>query len=160
MHRLTAMLLGTLALFLAVACSSTPPVEWEQKQLGNDDVGILMRGVEHGPILVNCADLMTEPQIRVYISKSEAPPENMRVGVVDASTSVSGQDVPVEWEWTPSGGGVRALEENAISLTQKIFSEDADNFRLEFSDFPELSQDFPVPDLERALKDADMECFG
>ena len=154
-----------LILPLALACSSPPAVEWEQKQLGNEELGVLMKGIEHGPVLANCANMMTEPQIRVRLEKpvapSKTPSGEPELRVVDVTTTVDGQEIPLEWTTWSSANVLTSVRKNdALTLTQAMFSSGTESFHLEFHKFPELSQEFLAPDLERALEDADMECFG
>ncbi len=153
-----------LILPLAIACSS-PAVEWEEKQIDNDDIGIILKSVEYGPVAALCADMVTEPQLRVRLERpvapSNTPSGEPELRVVDVTATVDGQEMPLEWTtWSSANVLTRVRENDAITLTQAMFSTGTESFHLEFHKFPELSQEFQAPDLERALKDADMECFG
>ena len=153
-----------LVLTLALACSSPPAVEWEEKQIDNESLGTILKSVEHGPVAAHCANLLKEPQLTVRLSKpvapSATPSGEPELRVIDVSTTVNGKNIVVEWTtWSSANKLLNVRKKDASTLTQAIFSANVDSFHLEFHKFPELSQDFPVPDLERALEDADMECF-
>ena len=97
-----------------------------------------------------------EVKYKVVVNES-----GVRQGAVNASTSIGGMAIPVEWlTWTSRTDRIRLRESDAVQLVEEIQKVDAKGFRLELYDNPELSASYNVSNLTDAIAANEMTCFA
>ena len=81
-------------------------------------------------------------------------------GAVNATTSVDGVVIPLEWRtWATRVDRLRLREGDAVRLVREIRERNATEFELVLRDDPELSRTYDVSDLADAIAVNDMTCF-
>ena len=83
-----------------------------------------------------------------------------RQGAVNAVTTIAGVVTPAEWRtWTSRVDRIRLREDDAVRFIQEIDEHNANEFRLELQDDPDLSATYDVSNLLTAMAANEMSCF-
>ena len=81
-------------------------------------------------------------------------------GAVNASTSVDGVAIPLEWRtWASRADRIRLRDDQALRLVREIRERDATEFQLTLHDNQEMSKTYDVSDLIDAIAVNSMTCF-
>ena len=83
-----------------------------------------------------------------------------RQGAIDATTSVDGEAIPLEWRtWATRVDRIRLREDDAVRLVREIQERGTPEFELALHDDPELSRAYDVSILVEAMEANEMTCF-
>ena len=81
-------------------------------------------------------------------------------GAVNATTTIGGVDVPVEWRtWASRTDRIRLRAGDATRLVRELSERSVDAFKLDLLDNPELSSTYDVSNLLAAIAANGMNCF-
>ena len=169
--------------FLLLACSSqepavetdgSPPMTqeskvvegWKIEKYGNENQGIISV-VMHSIQIVCDYRLDSDPKADMNIEFPRPVTftliEDAELGYIheiNSKTSVNGNEVPTEWTgWLTYKERIGIKHDDAVLLVQTIIGADAESFRIELPDDPDLSQELPVSGLKGALAESGTTCF-
>ena len=83
-----------------------------------------------------------------------------RQGAINSVTTIAGVATSVEWRtWASRVDRIRLRGADAVRFVQEINEQNADEFRLELQDDPDLSATYDVSNLLTAMEANDMTCF-